>query len=110
MKYYMSFSRGNMTQSSAVTSNNSTESGRYDHDLNINPYIHLDLPNLFLSNTNKNNVTTQWKEYYGSYPTADPYNFQYTYDGDGYPTQVIKKFKSPLDGSYLFSTKTVFVY
>jgi hypothetical protein len=110
MNYYMTFTGGNMTESSAVTSNNNTESGRYDYDFNINPYIHIDLPNLFLSNTNKNNVTTRWKEYHGSYPTADPYSFQYTYDGDGYPTQMIKNFRSPINGNYLFSTKTLFFY
>jgi len=110
MNYYMTFTGGNMTESSAVTSNNNSELGRYDYDFNVNPYIHMDLPDLFLSNTNKNNVTTRRKEYYGSYPTADPYSFQYIYDGDGYPTQVIKNFKSPVNGNYLFSTKTVFVY
>ena len=110
MNYYMAFTGGNMRENSTVTSNNNTESGRYDYDLNINPYIHIDMPDLFLSNSNKNNVTTQWKEYHGSYPTADPYSFQYTYDGDGYPTQVIKNFKSPINGGHLFSTKTVFVY
>ena len=110
MNYYMTFTGGNMTESSAVTSNNNTELGKYDYDFNINPYIHMDMPNLFLSNTNKNNVTTQRKEYHGSYPAADPYSLQYTYDADGYPTQVIKNFKSPINGNYLFSTKTVFVY
>lgn len=110
LNYYLTFTRGNMTLSSAVTSNNNTELGRYDHDLNINPYIHMNWPNLFLSNSNKNNVTTQYNEYHGSYPVASPYSFQYTYDADGYPTQVIKNFKSPVNGNYLFSTKTVFVY
>jgi hypothetical protein len=110
MNYYMTFTGGNMIESAAVTSNNNAESGRYDYDFNINPYIHMDLPDLFLSNNNKNNVTTRWKEYHGSYPTNDPYSFQYTYDGDGYPTQVIKNFRSPVNGNYLFSTKTVFIY
>jgi hypothetical protein len=110
MNYYMSFRGGNVTESSAVTSNHNTELGRYDYDLNINPYVHMDWPNLFLSNDNKNNVTTQYKEYHGSYPTADPYSFNYTYDPDGYPTQVIKHFRSPITGNFLFSTKTVFVY
>jgi hypothetical protein len=110
MNYYMRFKGGNMTESSAVTSNNNTELGRYDYDFNINPYVHMNWPNLFLSNSNKNNMTTQYKEYHGSYPTADPYSFNYTYDADGYPTQVIKHFKSPTTGNYLFSTKTVLVY
>jgi hypothetical protein len=110
MDYHMSFRGGNMIESSAATANHNTELGRYDYDFGINPYVHVDWPNLFLSNSNKNNVTTQYKEYHGSYPTADPYSFNYTYDADGYPTQVVKHFKSPITGNYLFSTKTVFVY
>jgi hypothetical protein len=110
MNYYVNFTGGNMTGSSAVTSNNDTESGRYGYDFNINPYAHMKWPNLFLSNTSINNRTSQQKEYYGSYPTTDPYSFIYTYDTDGYPTQVIKNFKSPATGNYLFSTKTEFVY
>jgi len=110
MNYYMTFSGGNMIENSAVTSNNNTESGRYDYDFNVNPYIHMNLPDLFLSNSNKNNVTTRSKEYHGTYPTADAYSFQYTYDADGYPTQLIKNFRSPVNGNYLFSTKTIFVY
>jgi hypothetical protein len=56
------------------------------------------------------NITSQQKDYSGSYPTAYPYSFNYTYDADGYPTQVIKHFRSPVTGNYVFSTKTVFVY
>jgi hypothetical protein len=110
MNYYMTLRGGNMIESLAATSHNNTETGRYSYDFNINPYVHMKWPNLFLSNNSLHNVTSQQKEYYGSYPTADPYSFQYTYDADGYPTQVIKNFKSPVNGNYLFSTKTVFVY
>ena len=110
MNYYMSFTGRNMTESSSATSHNNTEQGRYSYDFNINPYAHMKWLNLFLSNSSINNVTSQQKQYSGSYPTADPYSFNYTYDNDGYPTQVIKNFKSPVTGNYLFSTKTVFVY
>jgi hypothetical protein len=110
MNYYMRLEGRNMVESSAATSHNNTELGKYSYDFNINPYVHMRWPNLFLSNNSLNNITSQQKEYYGSYPTADPYSFQYTYDADGYPTQVIKNFKSPVTGNYLFSTKTVFVY
>lgn len=110
MNYYMTLRGGNMIESSAATSHNNTETGRYSYDFNINPYVHMKWPNLFLSNNSLNNITSQQKQYFGSYPTADPYSFQYTYDADGYPTQVIKNFKSPVSGSFLFSTKTVFIY
>ena len=110
MNYYMSFTGRNMTESSAVTSHNHSEQGRYSYDFGINPYVHMKWPNLFLSNNSLHNITSQQKQYYGSYPVADPYSFNYTYDSDGYPTQVIKNFKSPVTGNYLFSTKTKFVY
>lgn len=110
MNYTMSFTGGNMTASTAATAYGTTESGSYRYDFNINPYVHMKWPNLFLSNNSINNVTAQYKYYVGSSPVADPYSFVYTYDADGYPTQVIKNFKSPYTGNYLFSTKTVFVY
>jgi len=110
MDYYMNFSRGNMIQSTATTSNHNGESGRYDYDLNINPYLHMNWPDLFLSNSSKNNVTFQSREYHGAYPVALPYSFVYSYDGDGYPKEVVKNYRSYSTGNYLFSTKTVFVY
>jgi hypothetical protein len=110
MNYYMRFSGGNMTASSAATSNNSTELGAHNYDLNINPYIHMNWPNLFLSNSSKNNMTSQQKDYYGNYPVAYPYSFTYSYDGDGYPKEVVKAFKSPTSGNPVFSTRTLFIY
>ena len=110
MNYFMSFSRGNLIMGSAATSHNNTELGRYDHDLNINPYRHMNWPNLFLTNSSKNNVTWQQKEYYGSYPVTDPYSFNYKYDAEGYPTELVKHFRTYITGNYAYSTKTVFIY
>jgi hypothetical protein len=110
MNYYMRFSDGNMSASSASTSNNSTELGAHNYDLNINPYIHMKWPNLFLSNSSKNNMTSQQKEYYGNYPVAYPYSFTYSYDADGYPKEVVRAFKSPTTGNPVFSTRTLFIY
>jgi hypothetical protein len=110
MNYFMQFYGGNMIESTAATSNHNSEMGRYSYDFNINPYIHMKWPNLFLSNTSKNNKTSQQKTYYGNYPTAEPYSYNYTYDADGYPKEVIKHFKSYTNNSFLFTTKTVYVY
>ncbi len=110
MQYVVKFDRGNVFTFSAVTSNHSSESGMYSYDFNINPYIHMNWPDLFLSHSSKNNLTFQYKEYANSFPSADPYSFVYKYDGDGYPTEVIKNYKSGQTGNFLFSTKTVFVY
>jgi hypothetical protein len=110
MNYFMQFYSGNMIESSAASSNHNSEMGRYSYDFNINPYIHMKWPNLFLSNTSKNNRTSQQKTYYGNFPTAEPYSYNYTYDADGYPKEVIKHFKSYTNNTFLFSTKTVYVY
>jgi hypothetical protein len=110
INYNMVFNRGNMISSAATTANHTSELGTYDHDLNINPYIHMNWHNLYLSNSSKNNMTVQRKQYFGSYPTAEPFNFSYTYDADGYPTQVVKQFRSYPGGNIVFSTKTVFIY
>ncbi|HEX8331324.1 MAG TPA: hypothetical protein VF622_01810 [Segetibacter sp.] len=110
MTNVMQFVGGNMVESAATTSNNNSELGRYSYDFNINPYIHMKWPNLFLSNTSKNNKLSQYKTYYGSYPTAEPYSYNYNYDIDGYPKELIKHFKSYTTNSFLFTTKTVYVY
>ncbi len=110
MQYTVKFDKGNILTSAAVTSNHSSELGRYDYDANINPYIHMNWPDLFLSHSSKNNLTVQRKEYSNSFPLTEPYSMVYKYDAEGYPTEVIKNFKSVQTGNFLFSTKTVFVY
>lgn len=110
MDYTMTFLRGNMIEGNALTSGQSSEMGKYDHDTEINPYVHMNWPNLFLSNSSKNNVTAEYKTYHGNHPTAVPYNFKYSYDGDGYPKELIKQFQSYGDYNYMYTTKTVYVY
>jgi hypothetical protein len=110
MNYYMTFHKGNVISGSATSSNHNTEQGLYSYDMNINPYLFMNWPDLFLSHTSKNNITWQSREYYGSYPVADPYSFNYTYDSDGYPIELIKHFRSYPSGNFAYSTKTVFVY
>lgn len=109
MYYSMTFTAGDMIAASASTSANSGESGTYNYDLNINPYIHMNWPDLYLSNSSKNNLISQRKGYGGAYPVAEPSEFTYSYDDEGYPKDVVKTFKSTT-GSFLFSRKTVFTY
>ena len=110
LNYNMEFDKGNMFFSTASNSNSSFEQGRYSYDTNINPYHHMNWPTLFLEHSSKNNVTSQQKQFTGSYPTATPYSFMYKYDTEGYPVEVIKNYRSYPSGNYAFSTKTVFVY
>ena len=110
MDYYTDYSGGNTVSTSTRRTNGDTEQGSYEYDFNINPYRHMNWPDLYLSHNSKNNMVLQRKQYYGSYPTNEPYSFNYTYDGDGYPTSLIKNFKSYTSGKHIFSTKTIFVY
>ncbi len=111
MNYYQRWnSAGNRFSENSQTSNGNNESGEYSHDKNINPYAHMNWPNLFLSNTSKNNMVAQQRSYYGSYPTNVSYNFEYKYDNEGYPIELIRRYKSYLTGQHLFTTKTVYNY
>jgi hypothetical protein len=108
--YTMTFYKGNITDGAISISGQSRETGRYNYDDGINPYAHMNWPNLFLSNSSKNNVTAEYKTYFGNHPDAIPYNFNYNYDSDGYPTQLIKSFQSYGDTNYMYTTKTVYTY
>ncbi len=110
MDYYSDFSGGNTVASTAKRNNGDTEQGSFEYDLNINPYRHMNWPDLFLSHNSKNNLVVQRKQYFGSYPVNEPYSFNYTYDADGYPISLIKNFKSYTNGNHIYSTKTIFVY
>lgn len=110
MNYYTTYYRGNIFTSSALSTNGNTERGDYEYDFNINPYKHMNWPDLYLSHFSKNNITVQRKQYYGSYPVNEPYSFSYTYDAEGYPISMIKNFKSYTTGLPTFSTKTIYAY
>jgi len=108
--YYQRLRDGNKFSDNSNTDNYSFETGDYQYDMQINPYAHMGVYDLFLSHGSKNNVTAQAKTYTGSYPEAVLYSYSYTYDANGYPTEVIKKYKSYLTGLHKYTTKTVFVY
>lgn len=110
MNYYQRYQQGNLISDNSNTTNQSTETGQYGYDHNINPYAHMGWLNLFLSNGSKNNLISQQKTYYGNYPVAVAYSYSYNYDAEGYPVELVKKFKSYLTGQHLFTTKTVFNY
>ncbi len=110
MDYYQRIKNGNRISENSRTSNNDTETGELFYDNNINPYAHMNWQNLFLSNTSKNNPVEQQRTYYGSYPTAVAFSFEYKYDDEGYPIELVQRFKSYISGEYLFTKKTVYSY
>lgn len=110
LEYYQRFRNGNIESENSRSSNNSTENAVYSYDENINPFVHMGWPNLFLSNSSKNNIISQQRTYFGNYPANVVYSFEYKYDGDGYPIELIRRYKSYITGQHLFITKTVYNY
>lgn len=110
MTHIQHFIRGNAASSQTSTSNGSYEAFINMHDAQINPYAHMGWPNLFFSNLSKNNIINQSGTYSGNYPIVTVYSYEYKYDREGYPTELIKKYRTYLTGEHAFTTKTVFSY
>jgi hypothetical protein len=110
MNYTMKFQGGNKVSDAARTSAGHGEGGTYTYDHNINPYVHMSWPDLYLSHESRNNVVSQQKSYGGAYPSGDPYNFEYQYDAEGYPTTKTTTYKSVLTGLDVYTTRTVYTY
>jgi hypothetical protein len=108
--YNMRFAGGNMIESAAAIGNGTSELGTYQYDTNVNPYALIHLEDLLFTHSSKNNMIAQFKQYNGSYPTADVYSFEYTYDNFGYPTQLIRKYKSVSTNLHAYTLKTIYHY
>lgn len=109
-EYYILSDKGNQTKRSFVSANGISEWSDYGYDTNINPYIHLNRPDMQLLHNSKNNVSWTGKEYYSGNLTLDPVNYNYTYDSEGYPISLVKEFRSAQTGSILNITKTTYHY
>lgn len=110
MEYKMTFSGGNKIQDAAKTSTGGTEGGRYSYDHFINPFAHLGIPDLYFSYASQNNLTGQQKGYGGNIPSAVPYKYDYRYDADGYPVELVKSYRNFISGEHLYKIKTVYTY
>ncbi|MBC6492573.1 hypothetical protein ACFSQD_18620 [Flavihumibacter stibioxidans] len=110
MHYSMTYLGGNKIADKAISSKGGQEGGTYGYDTNINPYQQIMFPDLYLSRSSKNNLSSQQKGYTGAIPSSVPYKFEYTYDADGYPVTLIKYYKSGMTGLDLYRTKTTFTY
>lgn len=110
MNYNMQFKGGNMVEDAAVTSHHSSTMGLYHYDFNINPYVHLNLPDIYFTNYSKHNVNSQIKTFSLADPTFVAYDFEYKYDADGYPTELVRKYSNSLTGQYAYTIKTIYNY
>jgi hypothetical protein len=110
LAYTMQLKGGNKISDRAISSTGAGEGGTYTYDFNINPYAHMNKPDIFLSGLSKNNRTGEQKHYGGSVPMAVVYKSEYRYDDEGYPVELIQYYKGYLSGEHLYKTKTVFTY
>jgi hypothetical protein len=106
----MSIQGGTMLQSIKSTSHGNNELANYQYDYSINPFVHLNLPDLYLSNHSKHNKVAEQRTYHGDYPINEPYSFSYSYGSDGYPSELITKYKTYLTGQHSSTIKTIYKY
>lgn len=110
LQYRFTLENGNKLKESGSSSTGGFEGGTFTYDSNINPYHVLGVQDIFLRHLSKNNQLSEQKSYGGNIPSNVPYQFDYQYDAKGYPTQLIKKFKSYTSGTHLYNAKTQYSY
>jgi hypothetical protein len=108
--YSKSMLRGAMFHDNYTTGNAGGEEGSYDHDFSINPYVHLRIPDLLFSQYTKHNITFSRKIYRGGRPQIEPYDYKYTFDTDGYPSQLLTKYRNTETKADYYSIRKVFTY
>ena len=101
---------GNVIKAVRSTTHGDAEEGLFNHDFNINPFIHLQIPDMNFVSYSKHNMISQVKTYENAFPITEPYEFDYDYDADGYPLEVITKYRTYLTGQHAHTIKTVYRY
>lgn len=70
--------------------------GVYTYDEHHNPFNALGYVDYFLTNVSANNKLTEAVEYVGcAFPSLKPESYEYEYNSDGYPTEMITRYASP---------------
>lgn len=110
MEYKFWMQNGNKISEGAVSSTGGTESSRFTYDQQINPYNVLGLQDIFLRHLSRNNRVGEERTYGRNIPNNVPYQFSYSYDSKGYPTQLITSYKGYSSGTHLFNAKTQYTY
>jgi hypothetical protein len=108
--YKMTMQGGNMYQTHITSTNGAFEEGQFQYDYNINPYTHLNVPDLYFANPSRHNIIGQHKTYQTAFPSSEPYHFNYTYDNEGYPIELVTKYKNYFTQEHLSTVKTVYRY
>jgi len=108
MSYSIKYKDQNIIED--VAKGNTTETGKYVFDSKINPFYLLGVQDIFLSNTSKNNMIGQDKDYGGNIPTVEAYQFDYRYDESGYPELLIKGYRGFTTKKHIGREITEYMY
>lgn len=95
----------NMYQTQITHSNGAKEDGQLQFDYYINPFMHLNLPDVYFVNPSRHNVIGQQKTYAELFPSSEPYQFNYVYDNDGFPTERLRSTEITSPGNILLPLK-----
>ncbi len=114
-RYYKQYVTAEMVGGNALSYNNHTSHGDSEetitsYDFGINPYAHLAIPDFWLTNLSRHNRTDKWTQYRINIPKHDAFKFSYTYDAEGFPKEIITKYRVSNTATEAYSTKTVFTY
>ncbi|HLF33563.1 MAG TPA: hypothetical protein VI583_04975 [Cyclobacteriaceae bacterium] len=90
------------------TSNSSH--GTFEYDDNINPHHLWGITDEFLRYSSKNNEIRAEYTYSGGFPSFVPDTYNYTYDEEGYPVELIKTYKHYRTGEFGFREKIIYHY
>ena len=99
----LKFTGGNRVEEKTVIPDHETTVKFFRYDFNINPYAVIKMPSVYFELASKNNVVAE------GWSGTDHVLSQYSYDAEGYVTQVIKKERNN-NGQVVPALKTVFTY
>lgn len=108
--YSKSMSNGRAFYDVYVSHNGGREEGYYDFDSSINPYVHLKIPELLFTQYTRHNMVFPRKHYNGGRPLTEAYDYKYTYDADGYPKELMTKYRSVQTKEHIHTIRTIFNY
>ncbi len=108
--YYSKTIRGGSVLADKFVRNAGMEEGSYTFDFAINPYVHLNIPDLWLTSVPAHNMSFQRKIWTGAHPENVADAFEYTYDSEGYPKELLTRYKSYKTRADTYAIRTVFVY
>ena len=99
----LKFAGGNRVEEKTIIPNYTNTIKSLTYDFNINPYAVIKMPSLHFELSSKNNVLTEaWEGH-------DANRNEYSYDAEGYVTEVITKGRNN-NGGYVNTGKTVYAY